>query len=1000
MEYGIIRPIEIAEEMRSAYLDYAMSVIVARALPDVRDGLKPVQRRIIYVMYQLGLQHNVPFKKSARIVGDTLGRYHPHGDAAVYEAMVRMAQDFTMRYPLVDGQGNFGSIDGDPPAAQRYTEARLTAIAEEILRDIEKETVDLVPNFDATLEEPLILPAAMPNLLLNGVSGIAVGMATNIPPHNLKEVCSALSLLIENPEATTEDLMRVLPGPDFPTGGIILGQEGIRTAYSTGKGHFVVRAKAHIEEATRGRSGIVVTELPYQVNKARLLERIAELVKQDRLSDISDLRDESDRSGMRIVITLKREAQPEVVLNQLFKLTQMQITFAVNLLALVDGTQPRLLTLKRMLQHYITHRQEVIVRRSTFELGRARQRAHILEGLRIALEHLDEVIETIRRSQSAETAKVNLMRRFKLTELQAQAILDLQLRRLAALERKKIEAEYQETLRRIAELEDILAHPKKVLELIRDELRELAARYGDNRRTRILPEESAEITAEDLIPEEEVLVMVSERGYVRRLSLEAYRRRKRGRSARTRETDVIRIAAVGNTRSEMLFFGERGRCYPLKVHRLPDAERETRGLPLSNFLPIEPQERIVGMVPVADYESPLFLVLLTRSGRVKQTVLGEFRGGRGNGLTALTLEEGDALVGVALAQGEEDVLITTVQGQALRFSLDEVRPMGRSAAGVKAISLGAGDQVGGMEVVRRPDAALLVISVDGYGKCVSLFEYPRHRRGGKGVVTIRTGRIATARLVEPQDEVLLASARGVVVHLSAGEIPLRGRAVRGNRLVELEAGDSVVGAVVIPSSVPSPPAPAPKEMQRIAPPRKQAAEAEAGELSTPRKRTQTPSRPAGKKPSARRRPAEGDSTPRKRATEAAKAVPSSRRRATKAPSRPAEAGEKTSCPQETVCRPDGETSARRKPTAGQPTRSPRGKSPQHFSAVEKPTVAETESPWIIRYMGQVIEAGEDLPNPPQARAGKPSPRSRRPQGMDSEPPAFTPAMGTPAPDKV
>ncbi|MGB9724719.1 MAG: DNA topoisomerase (ATP-hydrolyzing), partial [Chloroflexia bacterium] len=473
MEYGIIRPVEIAEEMRNAYLDYAMSVIVARALPDVRDGLKPVQRRIIYVMHQLGLQHNAPFKKSARIVGDTLGRYHPHGDAAVYEAMVRMAQDFTMRYPLVDGQGNFGSIDGDPPAAQRYTEARLTAIAEEMLRDIEKETVDLIPNFDATLEEPLVLPAAIPNLLLNGASGIAVGMATNIPPHNLNEVCAALALVIENPEATTEDLMRVLPGPDFPTGGIILGQEGIRTAYSTGRGHFVVRAKAHIEEATRGRTSIVVTELPYQVNKARLLERIAELVKQDRLTDISDLRDESDRSGMRIVITLKREAQPEVVLHQLFKFTQMQVTFAVNLLALVDGTQPRLLTLKRMLQHYITHRQEVIVRRSCFELDRARNRAHILEGLRIALEHLDEVIETIRRSQNAETAKANLIRRFKLTEVQAQAILDLQLRRLAALERKKIEEEYQETLRRIAELEDILAHPRKVLELIRAELREL-----------------------------------------------------------------------------------------------------------------------------------------------------------------------------------------------------------------------------------------------------------------------------------------------------------------------------------------------------------------------------------------------------------------------------------------------------------------------------------------------------------------------------------------------
>ncbi|MGC9024577.1 MAG: DNA gyrase subunit A, partial [Chloroflexia bacterium] len=774
MEYGIIRPVEIAEEMRNAYLDYAMSVIVARALPDVRDGLKPVQRRIIYVMHQLGLQHNAPFKKSARIVGDTLGRYHPHGDAAVYEAMVRMAQDFTMRYPLVDGQGNFGSIDGDPPAAQRYTEARLTAIAEEMLRDIEKETVDLIPNFDATLEEPLVLPAAIPNLLLNGASGIAVGMATNIPPHNLNEVCAALALVIENPEATTEDLMRVLPGPDFPTGGIILGQEGIRTAYSTGRGHFVVRAKAHIEEATRGRTSIVVTELPYQVNKARLLERIAELVKQDRLTDISDLRDESDRSGMRIVITLKREAQPEVVLHQLFKFTQMQVTFAVNLLALVDGTQPRLLTLKRMLQHYITHRQEVIVRRSCFELDRARNRAHILEGLRIALEHLDEVIETIRRSQNAETAKANLIRRFKLTEVQAQAILDLQLRRLAALERKKIEEEYQETLRRIAELEDILAHPRKVLELIRAELRELAARYGDGRRTRILSEEAAEITAEALIPEEEVLVMVTERGYVRRVALETYRRQRRSRSARTREQDAVRLLAVGNTRDEMLFFSERGRCYPVKVHRLPEAEREARGLPLSNVLSIEPQERIVGMVPVADYEAPLRLVLLTRRGRIKQAALGEFRSGRGNGLAALTLEEGDALVEAALAQGTEDVLVVTAGGQALRFSLDEVRPMGRSAAGVKAISLGAGDRVVGMEVVRRPEAALLVVAADGYGKRVPLSEYPRQGRGGKGVVSVRSGQIlAAACLVEPQDEVWIVSMRGVTVRLPAGEVSLR-----------------------------------------------------------------------------------------------------------------------------------------------------------------------------------------------------------------------------------
>jgi len=909
MEYGIIQPIEIAEEMRSAYLDYAMSVIVARALPDVRDGLKPVQRRIIYVMHQLGLQHDAPFKKSARIVGDTLGRYHPHGDAAVYEAMVRMAQDFTMRYPLVDGQGNFGSIDGDPPAAQRYTEARLTVMAEEMLRDIEKETVDFGPNFDATLEEPLVLPAAIPNLLLNGASGIAVGMATNIPPHNLNEVCAALSLLIENPEATTEDLMRVLPGPDFPTGGIILGQEGIRAAYSTGKGHFVVRAKAHVEEATRGRASIVVTELPYQVNKARLLERIAELVKQDRLTDISDLRDESDRSGMRIVITLKREAQPEVVLQQLFKFTQMQVTFAVNLLALVDGTQPRLLTLKRMLQHYITHRQEVILRRSGFELDRARNRVHILEGLRIALEYLDEVIETIRRSQNAETAKANLMRRFKLTEVQAQAILDLQLRRLAALERKKIEEEYRETLRRIAELEEILSHPRKVLELIQAELRELAARYGDDRRTRILSEEAAVITAEALIPEEEVLVTVTERGYVRRASLEACRRRRR--VPRTREQDADRIAAIGNTREEMLFFGERGRCYPVKVHQLPEAEREARGLPLSNVIPIDPQERIVGMVSVADYEAPLRLVLLTRQGRIKQTALGEFRGGRGNGLVALTLEEGDALVGVALAQGTEDVLVVTARGQALRFSLEEVRPMGRSAAGVKAISLGAGDQVVGMEVVRRPEAALLVVAADGYGKRVSLSEYPRQGRGGKGVVTVRAGQsLAGARVVEPQDEVQVVSARGVVARFSAGQVSLRGRAVRGDRLVELEADDRVVGVVVVPEGRPSPTGPA------------------AGE--------------AGEKPAARKRPAAGDA---------------------------------------------GEKPAARKRPAGGEGKAPRPVSPAAGETLGAGPEREEDAPLVIRYMGRVLEPGEEVPRPAggaSGRRGKAAPEGEKASARGSK----------------
>ncbi|MGC8875439.1 MAG: DNA gyrase/topoisomerase IV subunit A, partial [Chloroflexia bacterium] len=530
------------------------------------------------------------------------------------------------RYPLVDGQGNLGSVDGDAPAAMRYTEARLAPIAEEMLADIDKETVDFVDNFDGTLKEPRVLPAALPNLLLNGASGIAVGMATNIPPHNLNEVCAAISLLIENPEASVEDLMRVLPGPDFPTGGIILGQEGIRVAYSTGKGHFVVRARAHVEEATRGRVSIIVTELPYQVNKARLIERIAELVKQERLPDISDLRDESDRSGMRIVITLKREADPKAVLSQLFRLTPMQVTFGVNLLALVDGTQPRVLPLKRLLQHYIAHRQEVILRRTRHDLDKARQRAHILEGLRIALDHLDAVIEVIRRSQTAETARQNLMKRFRLTEVQAQAILDLQLRRLAALERKKIEEEYAEVRRRIGELEDILAHPRKVLSLIQEELDTLRARYGDARRTRIAEEEALEVTEEALLPEQPTWILLSERGYLKRMSAEAGRRMLVGAgTGATRETDPTLHALLCNTRDDVLFFSDRGRAYGIKVHQIPEAERDGRGLPLGNLLGLEAQEGIVGFLSVGDWEDPRYLVLATRNGRVKRTELADFR---------------------------------------------------------------------------------------------------------------------------------------------------------------------------------------------------------------------------------------------------------------------------------------------------------------------------------------------------------------------------------------
>ena len=671
-----------------------------------------------------------------------------------------------------------------------------------MLRDIEKETVDLADNFDGTMQEPKVLPAGPPNLLLNGAAGIAVGMATNIPPHNLNELCAAISLLIDDPDASVEQLMGVLPGPDFPTGGIILGQEGIRTAYSTGKGHFIVRAKAHIEEATRGRFNIIVTELPYQVNKARLLERIADLVKQERITDISDLRDESDRTGMRIVITLKREAEAHTVLNQLFKYTPMQVTFGVNLLALVDGTQPRVLPLKRMLQHYISHRQEVIIRRARHELQKARHRAHVLEGLKIALDNLDEVIDTIRRSRDADTARVNLMRRFRLSEIQAQAILDLQLRRLAALERKKVEEEYAEVLRRIAELEDILAHPKQVLALIQDDLQALRDKYGDPRRTRIASEEAVEITTEDLVPDVAILVTLTERGYVKRVPLDSYRRQQRGSRGvvgmRTREQDAVSHIVAGTTKDDTLFFSDRGKVYQLKSHQIPDAERDARGLPLVNLVSLDSQERVTGMVPVPDFEAAEYLVMVTRNGRIKRTSLSEFRAVRSTGVIATLLEEGDSLVAVRLAAGQEDVVVVTASGQALRFSQEELRPMGRNAGGVKAIALGAEDVVVGMDLCCWPEAHLLVLAGDGFGKRSALPEYPAQGRAGKGVATGKAGqRLACVRVVRPEDEVTIISAKGVAFRVPAGAIPQRGRATRGDRVLELDSGDSVVAVAVV-----------------------------------------------------------------------------------------------------------------------------------------------------------------------------------------------------------
>ncbi|MFQ5595002.1 MAG: DNA gyrase subunit A [Anaerolineae bacterium] len=805
MDIGTIRRINIDTEMKGAYLDYAMSVITARALPDVRDGLKPVQRRILYAMYDMGLRPNRPYKKSARIVGEVLGKYHPHGDSAVYDAMVRLAQDFSMRYPLVDGQGNFGSVDGDNAAAMRYTEARLAAIAMEILTDIDRDTVDFVDNFDGTLQEPEVLPARLPNLLLNGASGIAVGMATNIPPHNLREVCDALIYLIDHydqaDEVTVDDLMKFIKGPDFPTSGAILGTDGIRTAYVTGRGRIIMRATAYIEEMDGGRHRVIVTELPYQVRKSTLVERIAELVRAGRLDSISDLRDESDRTGMRIVIELKRSAIPRITLNKLLKHTQMQTTFGANMLALVDG-EPRVLSLRRMLLAHLEHRQEVIRRRTEYELERARRRAHVLEGLLIALDNLDEVIETIRRSESADAARRNLISRFELTDIQAQAILDMQLRRLAALEVQKIQAEHADLIRQIAYYEDLLANPRKILQLVRDDLEELQESYGDDRRTTITPgDDAADFSIEDLIPREDVLISITRRGYVKRVPASTYRTQRRGgrgvKGMRTRETDEVEHLFVSNTLDSVLLFTNRGRVFQQKAYQFPDAGRTARGLPISNLIPLAHGERVTAAVRVPDFERADYILLATRNGRIKRVDLSAFESVRPSGLIAISLDEGDELRWASVTHGGQEVILTTEKGQAIRFSEEEVRSMGRTAAGVNAIRLAKGDHVASMDIV-RPHADLLVMTSKGYGKRTSLSEYPPRGRYGKGIKTINTrqlqkiGLIADARVVDPEDEITLISADGIVIRTPVKNIPLMGRATLGAKVMRLAEGDSVV----------------------------------------------------------------------------------------------------------------------------------------------------------------------------------------------------------------
>ncbi|MDY6875262.1 MAG: DNA gyrase subunit A [Chloroflexota bacterium] len=816
MEIGTVQSVDIEHEMRSAYLDYAMSVIVARALPDASDGLKPVHRRILYAMHDMGIRPATPYKKSARIVGEVLGKYHPHGDSAVYDAMARLAQDFSLRYPLVDGQGNFGSVDGDSPAAMRYTEARLSRIATELLLDIEKDTTDWVDNFDGTLQEPSVLPARLPNLLVNGSSGIAVGMATNIPPHNMGEMCDALDYLIDRwdelDEVTVDDLMQYVEGPDFPTGGTIVGREGIVQAYATGRGRLVVRAVAHIEEVRGNRHRIVVTELPYQINKSSLLERIASLVRSGRLDAISDLRDESDRRGMSIIIELKRGAQPRKVLNQLFKHTSLQSTFGVQMLALVNGGEPRLLSLKRALQLYVEHRRDVQIRRTRYELEKARHRAHILEGLKIALDHLDAVIQTIRQSPDADVARQRLIKRFKLTEIQAQAILDMQLRRLAALERQKIEDEYLELIQRIAYLEDLLASPRKILYLIKEDLSDLKRTYGDGRRTRIV-EEDAVFKEEDLIVEEDVLITITQRGYIKRVPVEAYRARGRGGRGvigmATRDEDVILYHFPARALDSILFFSNRGKVYQERVYQIPSTARMARGVLLVGILALDADERITAALAVPSSEQDGYLMVVTRQGRAKRLLLSEFGNVRPSGLIAVRLGGGDELGWARLTQGDQDLIIVTEQGQALRFREDTVRPMGRAAAGVNAIKLATGDCVASACVVERclepakgPDADLLIVTAKGYGKRTPLSEFQVKGRHGKGVRCLggqreRTGIIVAARVVYTDDEVTLVSTGGMVLRAHVADIPRMGRAARGMRVMDLKRGDEVVSVAVV-----------------------------------------------------------------------------------------------------------------------------------------------------------------------------------------------------------
>ena len=798
MEVAMVKPIDIEEEMKSSYLDYAMSVIISRALPDARDGLKPVQRRVLYAMDGLGLRHNSPYKKSARIVGEVMGKYHPHGDAPIYEAMVRMAQDFSLRYPLVDGQGNFGSVDNDPPAAMRYTEARLSKIAEEMLLDIEKDTVDFVPNFDSSLQEPSVLPARLPNLLVSGSSGIAVGMTTNIPPHNLSEICDAIVYLIDNPQATVEELMALVKGPDFPTGGIIWGKEGIDNAYTTGHGKIILRAKTTELTGKGGKRQIVITELPYQVNKAALVERIAELVKAKRVSGVAEVRDESDREGMRIVIELKKEAQTRQVLNNLYKYTAMQSAFFINMVALVDA-QPKVINLKEALTTYIDFRFQVITRRSRFELNKARERAHVLEGFRIALNNLDQIIKIIRQSQTVESARTDLMAAFTLSQIQAQAILDMPLRRLAKLEQDKITEEYTSVIKHISYLEDLLANPRKVLSLVAQDAKELKSKYGDARRTVIKAEEIEEFRTEDLVPHETMVVTLTSKGFIKRIPASTYRLQRRGGKGVigmvVRDRDTVNHILTADTHDNVLFFTSTGKVYCLKCYEIPeDSSRTTKGTALVNLLPIDLEDEVTVLLSLAGFPSNKFLLMATRGGAIKKTPLSAFASIRRNGIIAMGLRNEDKLISAGVVADEDEVMLVSRNGQAIRFKVENLRTASRTSGGVRGIRL-VDDYAIGMGIV-FPDAYMLTVTEKGFGKLTPVKNYPTHNRGGKGVrayrVSPKTGNLVASKLVSPQGSLVMLSSRGNVVNIPMEQVSIQGRGGRGARLMSLDEDDSVV----------------------------------------------------------------------------------------------------------------------------------------------------------------------------------------------------------------